>query len=65
MVLLVGDDWTEDHHDVDNQDPGGRVLRAAEDVQLVSGRACSWVGHRFGGDVRREVPKNDSAIVLS
>lgn len=28
-MLLVGDDWAEDHHDVEIQEPGGRVLTRA------------------------------------
>jgi hypothetical protein len=25
-LLFIGDDWAEDHHDVELQDEGGRVL---------------------------------------
>jgi hypothetical protein len=35
-VLFVGDDWAEDHHDVEVQDPDGRVLKR---VRLPEGMA--------------------------
>jgi len=37
VVLLVGDDWAEDHHDVEIQDLDGRVLRV---VRLAEGMAA-------------------------
>jgi hypothetical protein len=30
LLLLVGDDWAEDHHDVEVQDATGRVLSKAK-----------------------------------
>jgi len=38
-VLLVGDDWAEDHHDVEVQDEHGRVLRVARLPEGVDGMA--------------------------
>ncbi|SFC96986.1 hypothetical protein SAMN05421773_1081, partial [Streptomyces aidingensis] len=29
LVLFIGDDWAEDHHDVEVQDATGRRLAAA------------------------------------
>jgi transposase len=39
MRLLVGDDWAEDHHDVELQDPDGKVLRRARLPEGVAGVA--------------------------
>ena len=39
MVLLVGDDWAEDHHDVEIQDLDGRVLRVARVAEGMAGMA--------------------------
>jgi transposase len=39
MVLLVGDDWAEDHHDIEVQDPDGRVLRVARVAEGMAGLA--------------------------
>jgi transposase len=38
-VLLVGDDWAEDHHDVEIQDADGRVLRVARVAEGMAGMA--------------------------
>ncbi|WP_329006146.1 IS110 family transposase [Kribbella sp. NBC_00709] len=38
-MLLVGDDWAEDHHDVEIQDSGGRVLRVARVAEGMAGMA--------------------------
>jgi transposase len=38
-VLFVGDDWAEDHHDVEVQDEHGRALRAARLPEGVEGIA--------------------------
>jgi transposase len=38
-VLFVGDDWAEDHHDVEVQDEHGRALRAARLAEGVDGMA--------------------------
>lgn len=39
MVLLVGDDWAEDHHDVEIQDQTGRVLLRARVAEGATGMA--------------------------
>jgi transposase len=39
MRLLVGDDWAEDHHDVELQAPDGKVLRRARLPEGVAGVA--------------------------
>ena len=38
-MLFVGDDWAEDHHDVEVQDPSGRVLGRARLPEGVAGVA--------------------------
>jgi transposase len=38
-VLFVGDDWAEDHHDVEMQDQNGRTLRTARLPEGVDGMA--------------------------
>ncbi len=38
-MLLVGDDWAEDHHDIEIQDPDGRVLRVARVAEGMAGMA--------------------------
>jgi len=38
-VLFVGDDWAEDHHDVEVQDEHGRAIRAARLSEGVDGMA--------------------------
>jgi transposase len=37
LLLLVGDDWAEDHHDVEVQDASGRVLSKAKLPEGVAG----------------------------
>jgi transposase len=39
MLLLVGDDWAEDHHDVELMDAGGRRLAKARLPEGVTGMA--------------------------
>ena len=39
MRLFVGDDWAEDHHDVELMDERGRVLARARLPEGVAGRA--------------------------
>jgi transposase len=39
MLLLIGDDWAEDHHDVELQDEAGRRLAAATLPEGVTGIA--------------------------
>jgi transposase len=38
-VLFVGDDWAEDHHDVEVQDEHGRAMRTARLPEGVDGMA--------------------------
>jgi hypothetical protein len=38
-MLFVGDDWAEDHHDVEVQDQNGRVMRTARLPEGVDGMA--------------------------
>jgi transposase len=38
-VLFVGDDWAEDHHDIEVQDESGRVLRTGRVPEGVAGMA--------------------------
>ena len=38
-MLFVGDDWAEDHHDVEVQDQHGRTLRTARLPEGVGGMA--------------------------
>jgi hypothetical protein len=42
-LLLIGDDWAEDHHDVEVQDATGRKLAAARLPEGVGGgsRSCT------------------------
>jgi transposase len=49
-VLFVGDDWAEDHHDVEVQDESGRVLARARLPEGVAGigRLHAMVGSRLG-----------------
>lgn len=51
MVLFIGDDWAEDHHDVEVQDEQGRVVRRARLPEGIAGFAGfgELVG-RFAGD---------------
>jgi Transposase len=58
VVLFVGDDWAEDHHDVEIQDESGRVLVRARLPEGVAGigRLHALIGARLGeGDGPGEV----------
>jgi transposase len=50
--LFVGDDWAEDHHDVEVQDTDGRVLRTARLPEGVEGMT------RFHDLLARFLPEN-------
>jgi len=52
MRLFVGDDWAEDHHDVELMDAGGRVLRKARLPEGVAGmaRLHELTGQQLGED---------------
>ncbi|WEB46046.1 IS110 family transposase [Streptomyces yunnanensis] len=51
-MLLIGDDWAEDHHDVELQDEDGRKLAAANLPEGVAGIAkLHELVARHGGDL--------------
>src|SRR5713101_8369217 len=52
MRLFVGDDWAEDHHDVELMDAGGRVLAKRRLPEGVAGmaRLHELVGQQLGED---------------
>jgi transposase len=51
-LLFLGDDWAEDHHDVELQDETGRVLGRAKLPEGIAGiaRLHAMVGEQFGED---------------
>jgi transposase len=51
-MLFVGDDWAEDHHDVELMDAGGRVLARARLKEGAAGmaRLHAMVGEHAGDD---------------
>ena len=50
MQLFVGDDWAEDHHDVELMDAGGRVLAKRRLPEGVAGmaRLHEMIGQQLG-----------------
>jgi transposase len=52
LLLLVGDDWAEDHHDVEVQDERGRVLGKARLPEGVEGiaRLHALIGKHAGDE---------------
>ena len=52
MRLFVGDDWAEDHHDVELMDQAGRVLARRRLPEGVAGmaRLHELVGQQLGED---------------
>ncbi len=52
MLLLVGDDWAEDHHDVELQDETGRRLGKARLPEGITGiaRLHAMIGEYVGDD---------------
>lgn len=52
-MLFVGDDWAEDHHDVEVMDPSGRRLAKARLPEGVAGitRLHAMIGQCLGEDV--------------
>ena len=52
MKLFVGDDWAEDHHDVELMDAGGRRLARARLPEGVAGiaRLHAMIGEQLGED---------------
>ena len=57
MRLFVGDDWAEDHHDVELMDASGRRLAKARLPEGVAGiaRLHALVGEQLGEDADEEV----------
>jgi hypothetical protein len=53
LRLFVGDDWSEEHHDVELMDVGGRKLAKARLPEGVAGmaRLHAMVGEQLGEDV--------------
>ena len=52
MRLFVGDDWAEDHHDVELMDKAGRVLARKRLPEGVAGmaRLHALIGQQLGED---------------
>jgi len=52
VLLLVGDDWAEEHHDVEVQDERGQVLGKAKLPEGVTGiaRLHAMIGQHVGED---------------
>lgn len=50
QVLFVGDDWAEDHHDVEVMDQAGKRLAKARLPEGVAGmaRLHAMIGERLG-----------------
>ena len=57
MLLLVGDDWAEDHHDVEVQDETGRRLGKARLPEGIAGiaRLHAMIGQHVGDDEDEQV----------
>lgn len=53
MLLFVGDDWAQDHHDVELMDPAGRRPSKARLPEGVAGiaRLHALIGEQLGDDV--------------
>jgi transposase len=53
-MLLVGDDWAEDHHDVELMDQAGRTLARARLPEGAAGmaRLHAMIGEQLGEDAR-------------
>jgi transposase len=56
LQLFVGDDWAEDHHDVELMDAGGRRLAKARLPEGVAGiaRLHAMIGEQLGDDADEE-----------
>ena len=54
-LLYVGDDWAEDHHDVELMDEAGRVLAKARLPEGVAGiaRLHAMIGEQLGEDAEQ------------
>jgi len=58
-LLFVGDDWAQDHHDVEIQDETGRRLAKARLPEGIPGIA------RLHGLVGRFLPEDGVALLIS
>ena len=56
LLLFMGDDWAEQHHDVELQDEAGRVLGKAKLPEGVAGmaRLHAMIGEQLGQDEQEE-----------
>ncbi len=56
-VLYVGDDWAEDHHDVEVMDQSGRTLGKAKLPEGVAGiaRLHAMIGKHLGEDIGKDL----------
>jgi hypothetical protein len=59
LQLFVGDDWAEEHHDVEVMDAAGRRLAKARLVEGVAGmaRLHAMIAERLGEDIDEVVVK--------
>lgn len=64
-MLFVGDDWAEDHHDVEIQDEAGRRLVRARLAEGVAGmaRLHELIGHHASGDHECEEFASEQVLV--
>lgn len=61
-MLFIGDDWAEDHHDVEFQDEEGRVLRCARLPEGIAGIA--GFGQLVGGFVSGDAEPSDVLVCI-
>jgi transposase len=61
LRLFVGDDWAEDHHDIEVMDDSGRRLAKARLPEGVAGMARM---HTMIGDQLGETPDEDVEVVI-
>jgi len=63
-VLFVGDDWAQDHHDVEIQDESGRRLARARLAEGVAGmaRLHALLGEQLAGDSGRDHSPDQVAV---
>jgi hypothetical protein len=57
VAVFVGDDWAEDHHDIELMDGSGRRLAKARLPEGVTGmaRLHAMIGNEVGEDVGEDV----------
>ena len=61
-MLFIGDDWAEDHHDVEVQNEDGRVLRRARLPEGIAGIA--GFGQLVGGFVTGDAEPSDVLVCI-